>query len=559
MTLLNSLLASGARYIPAREVRFSRARLIVIVALLLLALPTLVYPLGRDQGEFAVIGRGLLQGDAPYVDLWNPKPPAVFAVYAAAMAVFGQTPVAVRAIDLLIMPAMLLALARVGQRLFNRRVGILAAVLFGVFYFTETFWTLTQNDGIALLPMCLAIFCALRAAEGGQRYRAWALAAGALMGLVFWFKYPFALFLVPLLAGFFLARPAQSRAAPLTFVGLFALGLLTVLAGVVLWLVSVGAWDAFLESARVTSAYTALALTPESLGATVNLATILGFRWSHWGLLFIFAAFGLLSTRHYARTVNPEPSTEYRVPSTQDSEPRTRSAPAIILIWLLTTLVILIIQLRGYDYHWLPLLPPLALFGAAGLAWLLDRVAQAAGLNAEAARAIDYNIVFALFAVLAASTYPRALPYLTGQMDQVTYADQFVAGEFVAGESQRVADYLRQRVAPGDSLYIWGFRPEVYFLSDLNPPTRFIFHFPLVADWYPAAWRDENVEVLWAALPPYVLVLQVDHMPWVTGSEADSNTLLQRYTELNNWLMFNYERAAQIGNFFVWQRKPQPG
>jgi hypothetical protein len=85
---------------------------------------------------------------------------------------------------------------------------------------------------------------------------------------------------------------------------------------------------------------------------------------------------------------------------------------------------------------------------------------------------------------------------------------------------------------------------------------RFIFQFPLVGDWYPAAWKQETVEQLWAALPPYALVLEGDFMPWVTGKDADSHTLLQDYTELNNWLMFNYERETQIGNFLVWRRKP---
>jgi hypothetical protein len=104
-------------------------------------------------------------------------------------------------------------------------------------------------------------------------------------------------------------------------------------------------------------------------------------------------------------------------------------------------------------------------------------------------------------------------------------------------------------------LFIWGFRPEVYFLSGLNPASRFIFQFPLVGAWYPTEWKEETVDILWAAMPPYVLVAQVDYMPWVTGRDEDSNTLLQEYTEMNNWLIANYERETQIGNFFVWRRK----
>jgi hypothetical protein len=92
-------------------------------------------------------------------------------------------------------------------------------------------------------------------------------------------------------------------------------------------------------------------------------------------------------------------------------------------------------------------------------------------------------------------------------------------------------------------------------MSGLNPAIRFIFQFPLVGTWYPPQWKEEAVDILWAAMPPYVLVLQVDYMPWVTGRNEDSNTLLQEYTELNNWLIANYTRETEIGNFFVWRRK----
>ena len=63
-----------------------------------LALPVLTYPLGGDQGEFAIIGREILAGAVPYLDQWNPKPPAIFYVYGAAMAALGYTAAALRSI-----------------------------------------------------------------------------------------------------------------------------------------------------------------------------------------------------------------------------------------------------------------------------------------------------------------------------------------------------------------------------------------------------------------------------------------------------------------------------
>jgi 4-amino-4-deoxy-L-arabinose transferase-like glycosyltransferase len=503
--------------------------ILVIAAVVLAALPMLTYPLGRDQGEFATIGRGLLEGRAPYVDLWNPKPPAVFYVYAAAIAAFGRTVEALRAIDLLIVPLILLALYGLGARLRGRSTGLWAVLAFGVFYFSETFWTLTQNDGIALLPMTLAMLAALISARRPNGSAWWAFAAGLLTGWAVWFKYPFVLFAGAVALNDALWRRADGaglrRGDMLAYLG----GLLVAAAAGVGAMLSLGAWEALVESVLVTAPYTALGLTPEALAEAFGIA--LGTRWAHWGLLILLAAAYFFLRRSGGALA------------------RERAVFTLpVLIWLAAGTAIMLVQAKGYDYHWLPMLPPLALLAGAAL----DRLT--ALLTRRLRPMVGVMIAAGLLAALAAPIWSRALPYLSGQEDAVSYANRFQAGEVIAGESVAAADFLKARVAPGDSLYIWGFRPEVYYLSRLQPATRFIFQFPLVADWYPAAWREENVELLWAALPPYVLVLQVDYMPWVTGSEEDSHALLQQDTELNNWLMYNYERETQIGNFLVWRR-----
>ena len=76
-----------------------------------------------------------------------------------------------------------------------------------------------------------------------------------------------------------------------------------------------------------------------------------------------------------------------------------------------------------------------------------------------------------------------------------------------------------------------------------------------VGKTYPPEWREQTVETLWAALPPYVLVLEADYMPWVTGSHEDSHQLLVRYTELSNWVSANYERDVVLGEFLIWKRR----
>jgi hypothetical protein len=561
-----------------------RFLLLAIIALtLIIALPVLTYPLGRDQGEFATIGRGLLDGRVPYRDLWNPKPPAVFYVYGLAMTFLGRTAIALRAIDFFIVPVICWALYALGKRVANRRVGLWAALLFPVFYFTETFWTLTQNDGIVLLPMVLGMVCVFKAAEMRPRdpdflrprYGTfiWSFLAGALGAYTVWFKYPFALFIGVEIVAYLLLYSATftptsnklSILLPLPFlypsaiIG-FLLGLLVIGGGGILYLNSIGAWTDLLQSAQVTSQYTALTFNLQDFGALMVIA--LGFRWSQWGILIVLAGGWLVvvwlrGKAHGAGWI-------------------------IVVLWLLVALAIMLVQAKAYDYHWLPMLPPLVLLAAAGLDAVtnfftsrltppLHRMERGTlsgdecppnGLRGEvlteqkSPSTLHVALSTAFLLILALSIWPKTFPYLTGQEDQITYYSHFQAGEFIADESIQVANYLRERVVPGDSLFIWGFRPEVYYLSQLNPAVRFIFQFPLVGSWYPSEWREEAVDNLWAAMPPYTLVLQVDYMPWVTGSHDDSNTLLQGYTEMNNWLIANYERETQIGNFFIWRRKP---
>ncbi len=294
---------------------------LLLVVVCLIALPVLTYPLGRDQGEFATIGRGILNGRTPYTELWNPKPPAVFYVYALAMRLLGQTAMALRAIDFLVVPICSACLFWIGRRLINRRIGLWAALLFPVFYFTETFWTLTQNDGIVLVPMLLAMVLTLQVVSRQSSVTsqnpntrwslAYALIAGALAGYIVWYKYPFALFGV-LLGSVYLWLRWQARAtAPfarhdLYAIAVFIIGGIVTVGGGILFLMAQGAWGEFLRSAQVTAQYTALTFNLNDFRDLIG--TAIGYRWHYWGLLFVLAVIGLVFSRQSSVASQPKKS-----------------------------------------------------------------------------------------------------------------------------------------------------------------------------------------------------------------------------------------------------------
>ena len=61
----------------------------LIVALL--GAPSLIYPFGRDQGEYATVATELLSGRMPYRDVFSVKPPLTDLVHVGALAIFGHS------------------------------------------------------------------------------------------------------------------------------------------------------------------------------------------------------------------------------------------------------------------------------------------------------------------------------------------------------------------------------------------------------------------------------------------------------------------------------------
>jgi 4-amino-4-deoxy-L-arabinose transferase-like glycosyltransferase len=524
---------------------------------LILALPVLTYPLGRDQGMYANIAQAIRSGGLPFLDMWDIKPPAIYYIYAAGISLFGATPMGLRAIDLVATPFTLFALYHLTAAFADKRAARWAMLLFPVFYFTETFASLTQSDSLVTLPMTWAVLCGLRAAQsrpGTRRALAWAFACGVLCALVMWFKHYYAIFAAALAISHLWIRlrdkTGTEKSALLKEIVAFAAGGLLIGVPSLIFFASTGILNEMLTIAQGTAEYNAQAFN--SLSAFwAQMENYVWFRWWHWGPLLVLAvSYWLLALSGQ----QPAASNQRTMNDGQTGEQSNPPFPTIILwLWLIAGVVFVVIQAKGFDTHWIPLLPPLVMLAAAALDGIVTRLGRIDGrlMLAGSTAAV---VLFA--GILAKDTWLHAWPYLTGQQAQRAYWRGFQAGDLNAGDSLRIARWLEGRTQRGDSVYIWGFRPEIAFMAGLRPATRFQAQFALVGDRYPQAWKQENVDTLWAVLPEYVVIVRADNMPWVTGTDRDSNTILaQDYKALEDWLIFNYDRGEEIGNFLTWKRK----
>lgn len=529
---------------------------------LFLALPVLTYPLGRDQGMYANIAQVIRAGGLPFIDMWDVKPPAIYYIYAGGISLFGATPAGLRAIDLVAAPVTLFALYHLTHAFAGVRAARWAMLLFPVFYFTETFASLTQSDSLVTLPMTWAVLCGLRAAQarpGTRRALAWAFACGVLCALVMWFKHYYAIFAAALalahlwvrLRGNTLSGTGTGKFMPLLKeAAAFAAGGLLIGVPSLIFFASSGILGEMLTVAQGTAEYNAQAFA--SLEAFWRqMENYVWFRWWHWGPLIILAvSYWLLAVGSKQKATDIWQTAGSGHPAPQS----IRDFPAILLwLWLIAGIVFVVVQAKGFDTHWIPLLPPLVMLASAALEGGLARLAR---FDRRLMIATGVAAAILLGGILAKDTWLRAWPYLTGQQGLRAYWDGFQAGDLNAADSLRMARWLEDRTERGDSVYIWGFRPEIAFMAGLRPATRFQAQFALVGDRYPQFWKQENVDTLWVELPEYVVIVRADNMPWVTGTDRDSNTILaQDYKALEDWLIFNYDRGEEIGNFLTWKRK----
>ncbi|NJR12500.1 hypothetical protein HC776_01010 [bacterium] len=500
-----------------------RAVIGVVALVLLLALPVLSYPLWRDHGMYGNIARTILAGGTPYIDMWDIKPPPIYYLYAASIAFVGPTTAAPRVLDLIGFVLAAPALYALARRLAgDQRVGVWAVFTYGVFYFTETYASLSQSDSLVTIPMIYAALCARLAADShGRKALIWALAAGAVCGLILWFKHYYLFFILALVLEHVIRRGGAWRTRAFwQEVAAFAAGGLLTGGGVWLYTVSRGMWAEMLIIAQGTAAYNALGYdVSEFIAAMRNYVS---FRWSHWGAMLILVALWPLG--HWL-TMRP---TRQKI-SIQTIEIVNSGGLRFVVLWSAAGLAFMLIQAKGFDTHWLPMLPPLALVAAASLVLWTDilstyslRQPQRAGVWAllTAPRMGQMAVALLFVGIVLNSTWGRALPSILGGENQVEYFLRFrEGGDVEPAQSLQLVQYLQQRVVPGDSIYIWGFRPEVAYMGGWRPATRYQAQFPLVAPWYPHTWQQNNVDILWAALPPYIVVLQTTICP---GSQVST-------------------------------------
>ena len=495
----------------------------VICGLLLFNIMTL--PLGRDQATFSVIGKGMLEGIAPYSESWDIKTPGIFFVYSFAHALFGGSEFAPRVLEGVAMVLMGFGFVKLSQGLVDRRAATLGFVLALYCMVVFGFWHTGQPETFAAVVLIWAVVAT---------QRSWFFAVGAL--------YLFAAFLKPSFAGGILvsfafaimALPSKERTLRRVFgIGLsFAAGGLAVVALVLGYLWLCGALPAFLWTMfSFVPNYLGDVSTENSRSLAVDGAKTL-FRFAKlWPILVVGGALCLFWGL---------------------KRPELGKMSIHLAGVALFPLIGVALQGKFFPYHFVAAVGPVALMAGWGL-WLTITE----GTNKRAIQA------FIVLAVCVLAVLPRpSQRFWTYAADRVATlglsqearaektAELFSTNSFDRIAILEVAEWIDANLSEAETVYVWGFDPSIYLLTDTYPPTRYISNFPQRVDWSADASRQELLEDLEAAPPSLIIVSRTDTMRAVTGNLMDSRAVLDaEFVTLRQFLEKRYTLVQNIRGF----------
>jgi len=171
----------------------SRAWLAAILAFVAFrAIPSLCYPVGRDQATYFVIGQGLLEGKQLYRDLWDNKPPGIFYIFAVIVKAFGAVMWSVGLVDILWLLVVSYFVFRFAERYLGTGAAVIATGVNATWHVSAGYWEAAQTETFLMLFVFVSFFLVAR----GKRWPKLRLfAAGLFLGAAFWLKYNAIVFL----------------------------------------------------------------------------------------------------------------------------------------------------------------------------------------------------------------------------------------------------------------------------------------------------------------------------------------------------------------------------
>jgi len=423
--------------------------IILIIAVLRAGLVNV--PLERDEGEYAYMGKLILDGVPPYSTAYNMKLPGTYGMYSFLMLIFGTNTSGIH-IGLLLMNAATMFLLFAGiKKIFNSAAGFYTAAVYGIMSLSPAFLGFAAHA-----THFVSFFVALALFFFAKYFASYNKVQCFLTGLFFGFA-----FLMKQQAVFFILFGGLSILIPWVFskqknyknaiihgliysAGVFIPYLLTVL----LLLVG-GAFDKFWFW---TVEYASKYASGVDLKSGMQLFSM-SFKpmWNEFLVFWILFFAGLISVFFV---------------------PLNAKQKSIALLFCIASFLSICPGFYFRQHYFIALLPAVGLMGYFSIwliqTWILKYIKLNVGLL------LLLIIVFAS----AITAFSKNKNYYFKPDPNLVSRTIYGTNPFI--ESPEIANYIKSNSTEKDKIAILGSEPQMYFYSDRQSATGYIYTYGLM-------------------------------------------------------------------------------
>lgn len=450
---------------PRQAVRDPDTWLLIAAFLLLFlcGIQLLIFPFGRSQAAYALVGRAIVAGYMPGKDAWTAQAPGIGLLHAAIQVTLGRSMMAFRAIETIAVVGAVLGATRITKRWVGlERAGLVGGAVFALTYIQLEIDQTGQPEffGGVLLLHAIAL---LSRDPSPRTSKITATVLGLLLGLT--------ALLVPCLAVTVIPfawllirqerRQSPQNSAPWWVIGCLGLGIAAPLACLALWLVLTSAGSVFVKDWLAPTAHLWLSHSLiEWASQLFDIVCNLTLRQSALLTAGLLAAF-TLGTIHE----------------------RERTGRRLLLLIGVATMIGLVVQRDDSPATLSAVYPILSTIAGIGIykAWRRLMTQGVAGTLAFAVTAI------LLFQMCVPVNYPPGsflqrskvrLLFLCGlapyRSREMLESELYNSKDYSLTASRRLAGDLRQRSLSNRDVWIDSDDPQLAWLLDDVPKWRFV-------------------------------------------------------------------------------------
>lgn len=496
---------------------------LVLVLVVIVRTRLLGFPLERDEGEYAYVGRLIQHGIPPYGMAYNMKLPGTYFMYALVMSLFGQTITGIH-LGLMVMNCVtVLLIYKFGAKMVSSLAGVASACAYAVLSLDSSVLGFAGHATHFVVFWAMAGLLVLLYALEKDRLPLY-FAAGVLLCLAFIMKQP-GIFLVVFGAASIVVHGLvggnRARTRMLSGLGIFLGAVLSTLSVMIVYLHGAGVFQKFwfFTFVYLFKYGTQIPLSMAAYSFMINFPGVLDGFFFIW----VFAVLGVVALFLH---------------------PGLKSKRLSISLFVVCSFLTVCPGFYFRAHYFITLLPAVALSAGILVDYICVRVMHVLGPGLPASKqAFSRCIALALFALAVVIGAVHHGEYLFKE-DPVRLCRK-IYGANPFPESVEVARFIEADTLKTDKIAVLGSEPQIYFYSGRRSATGYIYAYSLMEiHEHSLAMQKEMAGEIERSNPKFIVLVRVS-TSWLARPESDKFI----FQWVDTYIRTHYDLAGLVDIF----------